>query len=35
VIVWADDADACAAALASRFPEHEVLVLAVSPRGAL
>ncbi len=35
VIVWADAADACAAALAIRFPEHEVLVLAVSPRGAL
>jgi homoserine kinase len=35
VIVWADAAVACAAALASRFPEHEVLVLAISPRGAL
>jgi homoserine kinase len=35
VIVWADDAGACAAALVSRFPEHEVRVLAVSPRGAL
>jgi homoserine kinase len=35
VIVWADDAAACEAALADRFPEHEVLVLAVTPRGAL
>jgi len=35
VIVWADDADACAAALTSRFPEHEVIRLAVTPRGAL
>jgi homoserine kinase len=35
VIVWADDAGACAAALAGRFPEHDVRVLAVSPRGAL
>ncbi|MCZ7589413.1 MAG: hypothetical protein M5U27_11305 [Gaiella sp.] len=35
VIVWADDATRCAAALAGRFPEHDVRVLAVSPRGAL
>jgi homoserine kinase len=35
VIVWADDAPTCAAALASRFPEHDVLVLGVSARGAL
>ena len=35
VIVWADDPDACAAALAQRFPEHDVLPLAVTPRGAL
>ena len=34
VIVWAGDAEACAAALSDRFPEHDVLVLAVSPRGA-
>ena len=35
VIVWADEPDACAAALAQRFPEHDVLPLAVTPRGAL
>jgi homoserine kinase len=35
VIVWADDADACETALTSRFPEHEVIRLAVTPRGAL
>ena len=35
VIVWADDAAACAAALAERFPEHDVATLASSPRGAL
>ncbi len=35
VIVWADDASACAADLAGRFPHHDVRVLAVSPRGAL
>ena len=35
VIVWADDAAASAEALAGRFPEHDVRVLAVSPRGAL
>ena len=35
VIVWADDAEPCKAELADRFPEHDVLVLAVTPRGAL
>ena len=35
VIVWADDAGACAEALAARFPRHDVLVLGVSTRGAL
>lgn len=35
VIVWADDGDACARALVARFPDHDVLPLAVSPKGAL
>ena len=35
VIVWADDAPTCASSLAERFPEHDVLVLGVTPRGAL
>ena len=35
VIVWADEPEACAAALAQRFPEHDVLPLAVTPKGAL
>jgi len=35
VIVWADDADACARALAERFPTDDVLPLGVAPRGAL
>jgi homoserine kinase len=35
VIVWADDAAACAPALEERFPEHEVLALRVSSHGAL
>jgi homoserine kinase len=35
IIVWADDRPACAAALEVRFPDHDVLELAVSPRGAL
>ena len=35
VVVWAVDAAACAAELARRFPEHDVHVLAVAPRGAL
>jgi homoserine kinase len=35
VIVWADEAEACSAALAERFPEHEVLALRVAAHGAL
>lgn len=35
VIVWADDAEACAAALRERYPDEDVLPLAVAPRGAL
>jgi homoserine kinase len=35
VIVWAEDASTCAAALTDRFPETDVLVLAVAERGAL
>jgi hypothetical protein len=35
VIVWADDAEACARDLEGRFPEHDVLVLDVSTTGAL
>jgi len=35
VIVWADDAETCAATLTNRFSEHEVIRLAVTPRGAL
>ena len=35
VIVWADDAPACARALSARFPDHDVLPLAVSAKGAL
>lgn len=35
VIAWASDADACSAALRRRFPEHDVVELAVSARGAL
>jgi homoserine kinase len=34
VIVWADDPAASAADLRERYPEHSVLELAVSPRGA-
>jgi homoserine kinase len=34
VIVWAEDAAACAQELAERFPEDEVLTLPVSPAGA-
>jgi homoserine kinase len=34
VIVWADDAAACAAALERRYPDHRVRRLAVSPKGA-
>lgn len=35
VIVWASDAPSCAGELATRFPAHDVLPLAVAPRGAL
>ncbi len=35
VIVWADDAERCAAVLAGRFPGTDVLALAVTGRGAL
>jgi len=35
VIVWADDAGACAAALGERYPDHDVLPLTVAGRGAL
>ena len=35
VLVWARDRDRCAAALAERFPEHQVLPLAVAQRGVL
>jgi homoserine kinase len=34
VIVWAEDADACASALEERFPEETVVSLAVSAEGA-
>jgi homoserine kinase len=33
VIVWAEDADACAGELAERFPDAQVLSLAVSAEG--
>jgi homoserine kinase len=35
VIVWASDAETCAAALAERFPDDDVLALGVTARGAL
>ena len=35
VIVWADDVDACVAALVERFPDHDVRSLAVSAKGTL
>lgn len=35
VIVWADDAEACFFALEERFPDHDVLLLSVSAKGAL
>lgn len=35
VIVWADDPDAASAELRSRYPDHDVLALAVAARGAL
>jgi homoserine kinase len=34
VIVWAEEARACARALTERYPQHRVLPLAVSPVGA-
>ena len=34
VIVWAEDADACAAELGERFPDEEVLTLRVVAEGA-
>ena len=34
VIVWAEDADACAAELTERFPDDDVLTLAVVAEGA-
>ena len=34
VIVWADDQAACANELQRRYPQHRVLALTVSPRGA-
>ena len=34
VIVWADDPAACASELEQRYPEHRVLALTVSARGA-
>jgi len=35
VIVWTDDAQVCVADLEDRFPDHDVVSLNVSPRGAL
>lgn len=35
VIAWATDTAACAAELRERFPDHEIVELAVAPRGAL
>ena len=35
VIAWADDSTSCAEALRRRFPDHDVLELRVSPKGAL
>jgi homoserine kinase len=35
VIVWAAEVPACAGDLAERFPDHDVLPLSVSTRGAL
>ncbi len=35
VIAWATDTGPCVTALRERFPEHDVLELRVSPRGAL
>ena len=35
VIVWADDSKTCATVLSDRFPDHDVIELAVSRRGVL
>ncbi len=35
VIVWADDSRACANVLTDRFPDHDVLELAVARRGVM
>jgi len=35
VLVWARDRELCATALAERFPDHRVLPLSVTSRGAL
>ncbi len=35
VIAWASDTGACTKALRARFPDHDVIELAVAPRGAL
>jgi homoserine kinase len=35
VVVWADDAETCAAELRERFPNERVLPLAIARRGAL
>jgi homoserine kinase len=35
VLVWSSDVAVCAPALASRFPDHVVLPLAVAPTGAV
>jgi hypothetical protein len=34
VIVWAEDAEACASELEVRFPDETVLLLRVSAEGA-
>ncbi len=35
MIAWADDVPSSAASLRDRFPDHDVLELAVTPHGAL
>jgi homoserine kinase len=35
VIAWADDVDACVTSLRARYPDHDVLPLAVAAHGAL
>ena len=35
VVVWAEDADVCAAELRERFPDERVLPLAIAGTGAL